>query len=283
MMIVRKNQTMRNLVSAFLLYLGVGTCGQAASFDCSKASTKTEEVICEDIDLSALDDMLTIVWERYKNELDRTFPLNDGSYTGHPLILPEFALEKQRNWLSETRACNGERRCISDSYENRILSISNSNFTAKGAQGKGFFRRYFKKSTTACEPSSLSVDAYYDESVHLCYELIPSIRSVDIFAASGVVTIKYYELAPGYYDCSSVELYVIDLKSEGNSKENWILKYSYSDGNDVANGLRHESEGSESINLAINLNDGFRLDNYNVGCGMYNSDVFGGAGFGGVN
>jgi uncharacterized protein len=41
---------------ALLFSLGIGSMGQAASFDCSKATTETEIAICADPELSALDD-----------------------------------------------------------------------------------------------------------------------------------------------------------------------------------------------------------------------------------
>ena len=43
-----------------------------ASFNCP-ASTKTEKAICVYPDLSALDDMMAIVWENYKEKLNSTF------------------------------------------------------------------------------------------------------------------------------------------------------------------------------------------------------------------
>jgi uncharacterized protein len=41
---------------ALLLSVGVGSVGQAASFDCNKAATETEIAICADPELSALDE-----------------------------------------------------------------------------------------------------------------------------------------------------------------------------------------------------------------------------------
>lgn len=41
-----------------LLSVGVGTVGNTASFDCSKATTETEIAICSDPELSALDELM---------------------------------------------------------------------------------------------------------------------------------------------------------------------------------------------------------------------------------
>ena len=43
---------------ALLLSLGVGSVGNAASFDCNKATTETEIAICSDPELSALDELM---------------------------------------------------------------------------------------------------------------------------------------------------------------------------------------------------------------------------------
>ena len=55
----------RSLLTALLLTLGLHTAPlQAASFDCSKATTETEITICNDPELSALDDRLSGVYMR---------------------------------------------------------------------------------------------------------------------------------------------------------------------------------------------------------------------------
>ena len=47
-------QYIRSIGLALLLTVGVGSVGQAASFDCDKATTETEIAICSDPELSAL-------------------------------------------------------------------------------------------------------------------------------------------------------------------------------------------------------------------------------------
>ena len=48
---------------ALLLSVGVGSVGQAASFDCNKATTETEIAICSDPELSALDEILASLFQ----------------------------------------------------------------------------------------------------------------------------------------------------------------------------------------------------------------------------
>ena len=47
---------------ALLLTFGVGSLGNAASFDCNKATTETEIAICADPELSALDELMGEIW-----------------------------------------------------------------------------------------------------------------------------------------------------------------------------------------------------------------------------
>ena len=58
-------QYFRLLGLALLLSVGVGSVGQAASFDCSKATTETEIAICADPELSALDELMGVAYLAY--------------------------------------------------------------------------------------------------------------------------------------------------------------------------------------------------------------------------
>ena len=44
---------------ALLFSAGIGSVGNAASFDCNKATTETEIAICSDPELSALDELMS--------------------------------------------------------------------------------------------------------------------------------------------------------------------------------------------------------------------------------
>ena len=79
------------------------------SFDCAKATNKTEKAICSDNFLSYLDDTLDGV---YKNALENTQNKNE-------LIVEE------RAWLTKLRAtCNEDNFCISTMYRGRINSLN---------------------------------------------------------------------------------------------------------------------------------------------------------------
>lgn len=76
----------------------------AASFDCSKATTAQEKTICNTPSLSSLDEKLAKIYkEAMANALD-----------------PQALKNEQRAWLKETRSCNAVPACLERSYETRI-------------------------------------------------------------------------------------------------------------------------------------------------------------------
>ena len=58
--------------------------GQAASFDCNKATTETEKAICADPELSALDERMGEAWAR---------------------LSPLFPKANQVNWIHRRDGC----------------------------------------------------------------------------------------------------------------------------------------------------------------------------------
>ena len=79
----------------------------AVSFDCAKAKTFTEKAICQDPELSALDDELSMM---YTSAVART--------------KNSKALKKQQEkWLKERDACQNET-CVKKSYQKRIIDLS---------------------------------------------------------------------------------------------------------------------------------------------------------------
>lgn len=79
----------------------------SASFDCKKASTHTERMICSSASISKLDADLA---QRYTSLLK---------------LAPEdkkLAQTEQREWLKERNQCNTEK-CLIDSYRSRISEL----------------------------------------------------------------------------------------------------------------------------------------------------------------
>jgi uncharacterized protein len=76
----------------------------SASFDCAKASSRMEKLICSNADLSKLDEKLA---EAYK-----------AAYSKDKKIKAN-----QINWLKETSKC-GDESCLTDAYRQRIAALN---------------------------------------------------------------------------------------------------------------------------------------------------------------
>lgn len=79
----------------------------AASFDCAKAGTKVENIICNNWEISKLDVDLAV---RYKASLeDQT--------------KAESIKQAQKRWLKERNACS-DAECVKRAYETRLTQLS---------------------------------------------------------------------------------------------------------------------------------------------------------------
>jgi uncharacterized protein YecT (DUF1311 family) len=76
---------------------------EGASFDCGKAGTKVEHIICDSPEISRLDDELA---QRYKAALQ------DQSKAGQ-------IKREQKQWMKERNICN-DAECVRAAYQNRI-------------------------------------------------------------------------------------------------------------------------------------------------------------------
>lgn len=94
----------RFLLVSLAFTLGTTNLSHAASFDCSKATTKTEIAICNDPELSALDVFMKNVFDAsLKNKVD------DKNFR-----------EDQRNWIEERDLCLSDVNCIKDKYRSQV-------------------------------------------------------------------------------------------------------------------------------------------------------------------
>jgi uncharacterized protein len=97
------------IVSLVILLLGLTSSfyASSASFDCAKATTKVEKIICGDIELSSRDRTLAIFYKRAMNVS------ND----------KEQLKQEQRAWLKELSQCK-EKECVKKHYYSRINDLS---------------------------------------------------------------------------------------------------------------------------------------------------------------
>lgn len=89
---------------------------QAASFDCTKASSKIEKMICGDEKLSKLDEELNLA---YKNVLQ------DESQS-------EAVRQAQKKWIKERNGCSNSD-CVILAYQKRISELASSPISTKNS------------------------------------------------------------------------------------------------------------------------------------------------------
>ncbi|AOT08179.1 lysozyme inhibitor LprI family protein [Pseudoalteromonas luteoviolacea] len=100
---------MKRLVLGATLLL-LSSEGFAAGFDCKKASTEVEKLICSDKALSQLDEDMSIA---YRNMRAPLYGIERENY-----------LVKQRNWLKQVRNKCQTSKCLKKVYQARISEIN---------------------------------------------------------------------------------------------------------------------------------------------------------------
>lgn len=142
--------------TSIALWLVWGCPAQAASFDCAKAQSFIEQMICNNSKLSKLDEDLSA---NYK------IALQDKSNAK--------ALKKEQlAWLNEVNACP-DAECVSSNYAGRIVMLQNRNasfiLTQRPAQQKvqqdrkaGFKGEYFliKSEDLICLPFTKNLNEF---------------------------------------------------------------------------------------------------------------------------
>jgi uncharacterized protein YecT (DUF1311 family) len=93
-----------------LLSLGFASVGQAASFDCNKATTETEIAICADPELSALDELMGQAYRLAKTSAD--------------WMTPQELRNSQKAWLQQRNRCSENFDCLRSSYVQRLEEVS---------------------------------------------------------------------------------------------------------------------------------------------------------------
>lgn len=86
--------------------LALSCSAHAASFDCAKAETGVEKLICSDAELSKLDDALALAYSA-------ALRLNDN---------PMAVQQAQKQWLKERDRCS-DIACVKTLYASRITSL----------------------------------------------------------------------------------------------------------------------------------------------------------------
>jgi uncharacterized protein len=113
-----------------LLLFTCSFCAVAASFDCTKAKSKNEKLICSDSQLSSLDEVLNTAYKRAY-----------GIAANKPVLR-----QSQRDWLGsyELSACD-DAACLKTRFSNRIALLNEVAASGEPAsQWSGTYVRYWK-------------------------------------------------------------------------------------------------------------------------------------------
>jgi uncharacterized protein len=89
----------------------------AASFDCDKATTATEIAICDDSEISALDELMLVAYKQALRSNDWKYDAeerNDSSL-----------IETQRTALKSQASCGANSGCLKNFYNKRIIELLN--------------------------------------------------------------------------------------------------------------------------------------------------------------
>ena len=95
-------------ITVFITFSLVAMHVQAASFDCAKANTKIEKMICGNAELSKLDE-----------EMTRAYHLKEPQTASKQILLQE-----QRHWLNQVRNTCNDVDCLLSSYKSRINELT---------------------------------------------------------------------------------------------------------------------------------------------------------------
>jgi uncharacterized protein len=95
------------VVCVFVVSIAGAGGARAASFDCKKAASRVEQMICKDVDLNSYDSQLQ---GAYQGALDRS---------NHR----ERVTQEQRDWMKQRDAC-ADAKCMIAAYQQRIAALS---------------------------------------------------------------------------------------------------------------------------------------------------------------
>jgi uncharacterized protein YecT (DUF1311 family) len=101
---------MKTGLLSVVLPLCIAGNGQAASFDCAKASTKIEKIICDNPEISKLDDELSASYKTALQDEKQADAIR----------------EAQKQWIKGRNSC-ADAACVKRAYEMRLSSLD---FTA---------------------------------------------------------------------------------------------------------------------------------------------------------
>ena len=94
----------------YLLFLGMALSlsSSAASFDCQKAQSEVEKIICSNKGLSNADEYLSSLYSKVKTQVKH----------------PEILTKNQMEWLKKRDKCGSDIMCLRNNYEGRYFQLN---------------------------------------------------------------------------------------------------------------------------------------------------------------
>lgn len=119
---------MNRLISVLLLWLAVTVQAQAASFDCEKAQSKVEHLVCGDSKLSKLDQKLAKTFgEDYTTSLskqdDELAQIYQDDLKKTDAEQKQQLITEQKHWLKNTRNVCQDITCLKLAYWSRQAAL----------------------------------------------------------------------------------------------------------------------------------------------------------------
>ena len=149
---------MINRFQAIAVLLLVPTVTYSAGFDCRKASTLVEQLICRDKKLSALDDQMASAFKSGKTTSDD----------------PERLRLEQRRWIENIRDACTSLDCLYNAYDARLDELT-SGGTRSGGTGKPV-----KRNTSGSEVPLIESGGVYEVPV-----LVNGVLKINFIIDSG--------------------------------------------------------------------------------------------------
>jgi uncharacterized protein len=131
------------------LVLMLSITAHAASFDCAKAGTKIEKLICADAELSKLDEELNAAYKAVVQDKTKA----------------DVVKRVQRQWMKERNGC-ADAACVKGAYEARLQSLAS-------VSEKAIVKQKMKARFTVTEGKGWSVCESYAKFLNTLSETLP--------------------------------------------------------------------------------------------------------------
>ncbi len=163
------------------LTICLGSSASAASFDCGKASNPTEIAICDNPEISAMDELMGATYKR--------------SFEFVGWMTKTQIKESQRAWIAQRNACLDDPDCIYSQYSDRIIELAESVVKFDAENSVTSYIYLGEPSGNTCTEGTLSDHGQ-------CVELFPGGATFRGFGTAGKLAFSYFYIGGNGHMCS---------------------------------------------------------------------------------